>query len=516
MRKSMNFLEKLLEKKEEKNTTANIFLGAPESEAESIDSSRMHLEDVFVVNDNLIRDLKYEKFIILGKKGTGKSALANYLMIQSLNDANLFCGFIKKNNIDLEQSANVQNSQSLDIGVIFKWMILYKLLSLLTENTRIEHEKSVGFLKKFLNKNSSFGDFDTFKVTEFVSHSNTEIQIDGIKKFAQIKGMKGLDTKRERMSIYEVIPKLEEIAKSLLNSIEECHDETSYFIFFDDLDNDYKVNDKKSNRDLLSLLRIAKEFNTSTFAHFGNTTVKIVLLLRDDIKSSLMDHADTAKLFSSYSTKISWYDEKELRDAPDNTLIKQFIDLRIEKACNAENVKNNFSKKIEKWEDLVSVPFKTVLDYTFYTPRDLMLFFIPITGKKYKIPLSQKSIEELNEIYCDSIVNELRNALSIYYDKNEIDTLFNILKVHLWKDDIQFSQLKELCDEKQIDGDKAVRIFFDNSIIGLKVGTYIYFKHREKEEESLTSNIDEDSLFTLHKSLKTYFHKHRHSYENVR
>lgn len=512
----MNFLEKLLEKKDEKDTTYNIFLGAPESEAESTDFSRMHLEDVFITNEKVINDLAYEKFIVLGKKGTGKSAIANYLKICSLNDANLFCSFIKKNNIDLEQSISTQYTSSLDIGIIFKWTILYKLLSLLIENTRIEHEKGVGFLKKFLNKNSSFCEFDTFKITEFISHSNAEIQIDAIKKYAQIKGMKGLDTKREKMPFFEVIPKLEEIAKALLNTIEQYHDETSYFIFFDDLDNDYKIDDKKSNRDLLSLLRIAKEFNTSTFAHFGKTTVKIVLLLRDDIKSSLMDNADTAKLFSSYSTKISWYNEKELRDAPDNTLIKQFIDKRIEKACNAETLKNNFSKKIKNWEDLITVPFKTVLDLTFYTPRDLILFLSPITEKKYKIPLSLENIEELNEIYCDSIVNELRNAFSIYYEKNEIDILFDILKDNLWKDDATFSKLKELCKEKQIDGDKAIHILFDNSIIGLKVSNYIYFKHREKEEESLASNIDETSVFTLHKALKTYFYKHRHSYINVR
>ncbi len=512
----MNFLEKLLEKKEEKDTTKNIFLGAPESEAESTDSSRMHLEEVFVVNYNLIKDLTFEKFIILGKKGTGKSAIANYLKIQSLNDANLFCDFIKKNNIDLEESIRFSNAQSLNIGIIFKWTILYKLLSLMTENVRIENEKGVDFLKKFLKKNSSFSEFDTFKITEFISHSNAEIQIDAIKKYAQIKGMKGLDTKREKMPFFEVIPKLEEITRSLLSTIESYHDETSYYIFFDDLDNDYKVDEKKSKNDLLSLLRIAKEFNTSTFAHFGKTIVKIVLLLRDDIKSSLMDNADTAKLFSSYSTKISWYDEKELRETPDKTLIKQFIDKRIKRACNAETIKNNLSKKIEKWEDLIEVPFKTVLDYTFYTPRDLILFLSPISQKNYKIPLSSENIEELNEIYCDSIVNELRNSFSIYYDKDKTDNLFDILKDNLWKDDVTYSDLKILCENKQIDGDKAVRILFDNSVIGLKVSNYIYFKHREKEEESLTPNIDEQSLFTLHKSLKTYFRKHRYSYVNVR
>ena len=75
-RTNMSFFDKFLNKtKEFDYTTKGLFLGAPEAEAESLNQSAMLLHEVFVQDSNVFEDLAHEKFIITGRKGSGKSAI---------------------------------------------------------------------------------------------------------------------------------------------------------------------------------------------------------------------------------------------------------------------------------------------------------------------------------------------------------------------------------------------------------------------------------------------------------
>lgn len=55
-----------------------LFLGSPEAEAEAeaLPNSQIPLSSVYDDYSNLVAELQYEKFIILGRKGSGKSAFA--------------------------------------------------------------------------------------------------------------------------------------------------------------------------------------------------------------------------------------------------------------------------------------------------------------------------------------------------------------------------------------------------------------------------------------------------------
>lgn len=66
-----------------------IFLGAPEAEAEANYNSQMPLSAVYKDHCELIPSLAHEKFLIIGRKGTGKVLLLN-IFVQSLR-ANPTC-----------------------------------------------------------------------------------------------------------------------------------------------------------------------------------------------------------------------------------------------------------------------------------------------------------------------------------------------------------------------------------------------------------------------------------------
>lgn len=57
-----------------------VFLGAPEAEAEATATSRMPLVEVYEDFHQLLDGLSGEKFIVIGRKGAGKSAFAEYVV----------------------------------------------------------------------------------------------------------------------------------------------------------------------------------------------------------------------------------------------------------------------------------------------------------------------------------------------------------------------------------------------------------------------------------------------------
>src|SRR6266567_4010056 len=93
----------LMQRKEHKA----IFLGSPEAEAEATANSRMPLTEVYEDFHDLLYGLSGEKFIVVGRKGAGKSAFGEYVYARSLSEPNLWCNFIRKSDCDLERAVQI-------------------------------------------------------------------------------------------------------------------------------------------------------------------------------------------------------------------------------------------------------------------------------------------------------------------------------------------------------------------------------------------------------------------------
>ena len=77
----MGFFGKHLNKQkttENIRTTEGFFIGSSEAEGE-INNSRITLDEVFSDYLGVLNEVNHEKFIITGRKGTGKSAIGAYI-----------------------------------------------------------------------------------------------------------------------------------------------------------------------------------------------------------------------------------------------------------------------------------------------------------------------------------------------------------------------------------------------------------------------------------------------------
>ena len=94
----MGVFDKYLNKKVNKGdvckpTTENFFIGSPEAESEAT-STPITLDQFFEDYLDIFSQLNNEKFIVLGRKGSGKSAIGEHMFALAQGEPNLFCKFI--------------------------------------------------------------------------------------------------------------------------------------------------------------------------------------------------------------------------------------------------------------------------------------------------------------------------------------------------------------------------------------------------------------------------------------
>ena len=495
-------------------SSKDIYLGAPEAEAEATSTARMPLFDVYEDYHGLFNELSHEKFIVLGRKGCGKTAFAEYVLSLSKNDPNLFAAFIKQGDTNLEHI--VQMGKELGHPVerenLFKWVILTRILKLFSENQAIQNNKEYNLLLQFLKKNSGYIDLRETEIKELIKRNGFEVNIEYFRRFFTSKLNRGFEIRSEKAPFYKLLPHLEEVIKIVLTSKEERENNNSYVIFFDDLDIGLLFSDQEKIRSLISLLRISKYINNELFGK-NNIPSKAVVLLRDDIAGSISGYdADTAKIFSSYSCKINWYQYEYAKEGEENKLnIKRFINKRI--AFCLDKNKREYNKN-DPWVSLVedfggkSSSFKYVLEHTLFRPRDLILLFKPLSEFEYNIPLKRYDINNLIGKYAREFLQELKNELSYFYTNDQILMIINALQemneVGNCSFKVAYDAVKNNCLD--VDSEELLGRLFDRSIIGnVTAEGHAYFKFRETEKDPEPYSIDKNKLIKLQNAMRVYF-----------
>lgn len=508
----MGIFDKFIPKEQvSKNTTKNFFIGATEAEAESCKNSKLKLNDVFVDFLNILPELQHEKFIITGRKGSGKSAIAEHINNLSENEYNYFCDFIKKNEVNIEQIVQIGKDVGFEIEkeLLFEWIILIKLVKLLISNEAIRSKPEIKDLNTFLKKNSGFVDIKSNQIIDVIKKTGFDVNINFFRRFLVASFGNRYDIKGEKAPFYKLIPHLKETVGKLVSCEENA--DNKYILIFDDLDIGFNSSKTEHIKTILNLLRISKEYNITFFGKNG-IDAKIIILLRDDISRILIKNdADTAKLFTSYEIPLIWYEHEEFKRNENLTKIKQFINKRIEHNFIKNGIVFN---KIDPWSSLIAddtsyrfSSFKYVLEHTFARPRDLVLFFKPIPHLQFKIPIQKHDINNLIGRFAIELMSEIKNELSAHFLSNDIDILIRTLDEFSNRQNFSCNELKNrlITNNFSNDIDCAVLQLFEYSLIGNQEGENgsVCFKHWEGNGEPV--KFDNMKKIILHFSIKVYY-----------
>lgn len=495
-------------------TTKDFCIGVPEAEAEATTASTK-LSIFFVDYLDILNKLNKEKFIVLGRKGTGKSAIGEHILSLANDDANTFCDFIKKQDIDIEKIVQIGKEAgfSIERDLLYRWIILTKFVALFAENQSLACVKGMKHLSDFINKSRGFVKINNYEVKEVIREYGLSVTIEYLKRFFNASGNSHKQYKCEKAEFYKLIPDLENVVIDILKEDKK----NEYILMFDDLDINLNLNNQESIDTLTELIRIVKRYNNEIFAK-NEINAKIIVFLRTDIKKHLIYSADMPKIFQSYETELRWYEEN-FKNEETKLLLRKFINKRIE--VNFEQKGFKIKDINDPWTSFVDetsfygdkTGFKHIIDHTFFRPRDLILFFKEIGDLDLNLPIS--SIDVNNKLmgrYALEMVTDIKGELSVNYSSDEIDKIFKALNKCLggaYRTAFNYDTIEsELKNNDLEDTEKIISDLFDYSLIGNydEIGN-ISFKYRETPGQIVELNTD--GSFILHYVLQSYFKKNK-------
>ena len=445
-----------------------------------------------------------QKFLILGPKGTGKSALAWFLEATETGGDHL--AMVRDaQSLPLAEIPRLQTGQSAGAErtvVAWKFILLCNYLELILrdQSNSIQSNREVLRVAKLLRNYGFIGDTSGRALTKF---ANTTVEIP-IPKLGTVYRRETTST----LNIYNLIPYLEDWIASATSSVR-------HVLLLDGLDSIF-LNDEKYDESLSSLVQAAYSLNQRL--REAQATGSIALLIRNDVFSRIaLSLPDSQKMRDDLSFDLDW----RILSGPGgrNAPLVQLINAKAARAAQLDQVDilAYFPPKIRVGGRAGKSPreiptFQYLLNMTRHTPRDLLRIFEEIR----KVEASEV-FPPSGDVLSDEVIHEgvlqystkyfvgaISNEFAGYTGGPEsaaaaIRALKAIGKQHF--DAIEFRKALEAEDSgRAADSEHLLRLLFFAGAIGNYVSgrdqSYMQFFHRRDDSE-----IYLKGAFILHHAL---------------
>lgn len=483
---------------------ADLFIGYNDGKKEA--ERRSDFEQYYFNYNGLYEKiLQNDKFLLLGKKGTGKSILGEYINKQATLQSNWFCKIASYKEFRFHE---LQHLQTKDIKpneyiAIWEWIILLQIGMECIKDNGIEDEYKEKLIEFF--KTNFFGlEITNNKIIEITKQNKIDGKVLSIPFInASIGGERGKAIKYTTGSYLEYLGDLKNTIIQALHT-----SQAKYTIIFDELDDQFRDEDLyKSN--IISLIKVTDRINSLFIKR--NIDCKVILLLRSDIFYILND-PDLNKIEEDSAVKIDWGNNDG-----DNSPLFNMILLKIRQSLSLQLDKNISNEKLYKlffpdrltFNDRSIKTAKFILGRTYLRPRDLVTYLNYIIREE---PDSNKftarAIRRVEKKYSAYLFKEIKNELFGHLSNEEIEESLRLLKqfkqISFTYKEIQkyYNKRKELYPHIVLE--KTLKTLFDFGVLGNQWTSYsngrkrafYSFAHRENVE------IDFDKKFNVHLGLR--------------
>lgn len=497
-----------------------IFIGEIDGESEA---SREDFQSLFVNRENQYKKLlEGDKFIIKGRKGTGKTYLGQYIAIKANSKKNSFCEICDSSKFNLQRLVDLRGRDLMtgEYEVFWQWIILIHFANVILENDK--YNCSIPFTKKRKLKNFIKKRYpNPESIFESSSYSDTvtnAIKGKKVKKDKyELSGEKSMSRSStyEKREYYENLKYLKKLVKSILSK------NMNIIIVYDDLDSiEANVHLDAFYINLLSgLLKSAKSLNLELQNNNSNLGIrsKVIVLIRDDIVCHMQDYDTNLNKVSSHFVDLDWLD-KTKDDEPSQHPLMNLILHKIKKSVPEYSKLTNkklyellFPPKIRNKEAIYYL-----LDNSFGRPRDIIKFLnIVIESNSSSTSFSSKHFREGMKDYSNWFYDELRNEISIHHNaeflRESLDLVKNIRKINFNIDDVKETYEKNKPNYTHIDDyNEAIKHMYKLGVIGNSwdsnngVGEK-KFKYSWGYRKGADSEPDFSKTFVVHGALRSKF-----------
>lgn len=494
-------------------TLGNIFVGDPDGLAEA---RKDKFGEYFYKKNKKYEELRRNqgKFIVTGRKGTGKTLLAKYYEMQSQKDG-ILIEYIDKDKVLFRQLQSIGNGDipQRERGVFIHYAIIREIWALVLKNKKQILQKQTFLkrirLKKAMREFSKMLDGDDIFNFEKVGIKRSEENVLS-SKFT-IHKSEGLSQIKQNMEDAYV-------KSSYYNKIDELQDklleivgDTRISLIIDDLDEyDERIAVNSSFSKFLSkFIEVTYKFNLALQEKSKES--KIILLFRSDLFRFLHnDSTNLNKYVVNSQVNLNWLKDGNT-SVPENHILMDMIFNKIRTSIselqdytNKELFEQFFPVKIKGRETL-----RYMLNFSHGRPRDIVNLLNKIIAKyPNEKKFTNDMFLEVEAEYSKDFCNELRNEMSLYYGSEYINACFNMISL-IRKRNFSLQEAEYvLRRNKQLsvidDLDKALEILYQYGAIGNMKSINskehkFYFGYREDGSETL--NYTEK--FTVHFALRT-------------
>jgi hypothetical protein len=363
-------------------------------------------EKYFYYSSEVDSIVKKDKCYIIGRKGSGKSAICEYLVKRKAHD--VFSTKLSFKNFPFNELYSLDNQKYTPPNqyiTLWKYLIYSNVCRLMVSNENIDSSIRNELLKLY-PKNDAKSLARTISTWTSAEFGANVLGNGGSFKFSK-------EHNKNSIQWIEKVNILEDIIAN------HC-DNSEYYIVFDELDEDYREisNEKESEQYVFlvtSLFKAVQDIK-STFLNSGKK-IKPVVFLRDDIYSLVKD-SDKNK-WRDYKIEVEW-NEKKLKDLLAFRISKDFNSSSNplsfvsawEKVFYREKI--GFGNKQEKKID----SFDFMARSTHLRPRDFIQY---IQG------CAEESLNKNLPFISERTIKFVDRAFSNYLRDEIVDEVFPVL-----------------------------------------------------------------------------------------
>lgn len=471
----------------------NIKFGQADAENEMLYHPDLLLEGYLDANGYIEKLLSSSScFLVIGPKGSGKSALGSKIALMSKDRDDLFVKQYTLRDFPYQNFDQlIPSKEAPQTRYPVNWEFILRTAVLNSINQDSAATSSIVTLKKTLAVFSKLGllldDVDLGNIVKTATKKEFEVNVPHILRIKIEE-----DGKLKKKKIMETI---NDGIKKLCGSIKTPN---QHIIIIDGLDDVLTSRDKQVLS--LSALFLGADRVNKDFQKTGSK-IKIVLLCRRDLLDKIKD-PNLNKIVTDSGIYLDWY--QDVRDVTATNLVK-LINHRAK-----VSLKRDVDVFIEFFpEDFIkddpsnhTITLKKLLNNTRHSPRDIIQLMnkiqLHVTGNYVTSDNIKNGIRTYSYEYFK---NEITDELVGFLTNEEIDLTFELLssfgKANFTIDEIK---VKIDADErfKKLDIRKIFSILYDCNAIGnsSKETTYLSWKYRNRY-----SSFSPDQIIKIHGGL---------------
>lgn len=417
-----------------------------------------------------------EKSIVIGRKGTGKTAICEH--IHNLKDNKRFSSLHSLKSFPFNELYTLKDenySFTNQYITIWKYVILSAICRMMVDNRAIDYME-----RKNLSKIFDFSLEDAFaKRFKKITDRSFEFKIVG----TGITAGSAVENENNTARFSRRVEFLEEyIARHI--------DDSDYFILFDSLDEDYNniltiADHNKQYFELIKGLIKASQEIKIKFKRL-NKNVFSTVFLRDDIYDLVKDN-DKAKWIDS-AVDLRW-NKKDLQELFAYRISKAFdpkaeaLDFSEAWALLFKEQRTRYGRRQSKSIDT----FDYLAKCTYQRPRDMISYIracTKISIERAENKVSNATIKEAEILHSDFILQELVSEIhSIVPEIQDIFDMFSQIRKQImhrreFNDNYRELQKNLVGSKANLTETKLLEVLYHFSVIGNQTrGGHLIFKY---------------------------------------